>query len=89
MSVSNEVPAEVPSVTQSSLPCVPLSALNSSRPPNAVIAVIYELPAAPGLMSFNRDVPVALPSVTQSSEPSAEVRAVNTAPVPSGRKKVG
>src|SRR5947208_3484614 len=68
MSVSLRVPRGVPSLSQSSRPFVPPSAVKKTRPPRAARPSGFEEPG-PGWRSRSRRVPSAVPSVTQSSTP--------------------
>ena len=88
MSNSSCVPAVVPSVTQSSLPCTPSSALNRSRPLRGVkLDGCEPTPAMPGgslgLMSFTITVPPLVPSVFHNSRAcTASLAEKNTPLVP-------
>ena len=90
MSATIAVPAAVPSVTHSSLPCIPSLAVNSDRP----VAQRGETDADqstpdPGLMSATSAVPAAVPSVTHSSEPCVPSSAANSSlPVAERRETV-
>ncbi len=68
MSLTNTVPAAVPSLFQSSLPLMPSLAEKNSVPFTLVRNAGIESPA-PAMMSFTNTVPAAVPSLFQSSKP--------------------
>ena len=67
-SLSRKVPAIVPSVTQSSVPCVPSSAVKYTFDGVAATKV-GELPLLPGYRSPKKNVPAVVPLVTAGSHP--------------------
>ena len=88
ISASSDVPAPVPSVTQSSVPVVPCVAENTVRPFGAAAKLDGAPPfptvsppetTVPGFMSASIDVPAAVPSVIQSSDPLVPSLARNSA----------
>src|SRR5436190_22697855 len=62
------VPAAVPSLVQSSVPCAPSEAAKN-RVPFKLMRLVGEEPTPPGLISATMDVPAAVPSLIQSSFP--------------------
>jgi hypothetical protein len=81
MSVTILVPAAVPSLTHSSRPWTPSSALKKTRLPTRVSSNGSD-PRAPGAMSSIRTVPAAVPSLFHSSLPEAPSSAVKNSSVP-------
>ena len=67
MSLTSTVPAAVPSLFHSSLPCVPSSAVKKSVPSTAVRTRGTMPPV--GLMSLTSTVPAAVPSLFHNSSP--------------------
>ncbi|MNG39530.1 hypothetical protein D3C84_1276590 [compost metagenome] len=75
--MSSEVPAAVPSVSQSSWPLVASNALNRTWPLLKVVNRLGPEPMRPAKMSLSSRVPAAVPSVTHSSWPLLASNAVN------------
>ena len=65
------VPAALPSVTQSSVPCVPSFAAKNTLPSAALNLPLENPLAGPGLTSSTRLVPRSVPSLAHSSVPCA------------------
>ena len=68
MSSTSVVPADVPSLFQSSTPWVPSFAVKKAVLPTAVMLLGYE-PIEPGSMSLTIPVPLAVPSLLKISYP--------------------
>jgi len=81
-SATSVVPPAVPSLRQSSDPCTPSSAENSTKPPRRTTSNGAPL-SLPGQMSFTTNVPALVPSLRQSSLPRRGLSAVNTTTPPS------
>ena len=75
MSATRVVPAAVPSETQTSAPCAPSLARNTTFEPSAA-RLVTPASEIPGLMSLTMCVPAAVPSETHSSAPFTLFEAV-------------